>query len=40
MKRLLTTAVALTFLALGLTGAPAAHATTSSRRWASSRKRW
>ena len=28
MKRLLTTAVALTFLALGLTGAPAAHATS------------
>jgi peptidoglycan/xylan/chitin deacetylase (PgdA/CDA1 family) len=28
MKRLLTTAVALTFLAIGLTGAPAAHATS------------
>ena len=28
MKRMLTTAVALTFLALGLTGAPAAHATS------------
>ena len=28
MKRTLTTAVALTFLALGLTGAPAAHATS------------
>jgi peptidoglycan/xylan/chitin deacetylase (PgdA/CDA1 family) len=30
MKRLLTTAVALTFLALGLTGAPAAHATSTT----------